>query len=139
MASASIFWPAIALVALTFVVMGLMARERLGQLKRNRVHPQAVATSAQMAARMADTRCADNFRNLFELPVLFYLAVVVAFLTAQGGWLVTGLAWAFVILRVIHSAIHCGYNKVMHRFAAYLVGGMMLLALWATLAYGLLV
>jgi hypothetical protein len=139
MASASIFWPAIALVALTFVVMGLMARERLGQLKRNRVHPQAVATSAQMAARMADTRCADNFRNLFELPVLFYLAVVIAFLTAQGGLLVTGLAWAFVVLRVVHSAIHCGYNKVLHRFAAYLLGGVALLALWATLAYGLLV
>jgi hypothetical protein len=138
MASASIFWPAVAMVALTFAVLLLTARERLGQLKRARLHPQTVALSAQMSAKIADTRCADNFRNLFELPVLFYVALVVAFLTAQGGALVTGLAWAFVALRVLHSAIHCGYNRVRHRFAAYLLGASALLALWGRVAWGLL-
>lgn len=138
MASAAILWPVVALVALTFVVLGLTARERLGQLKRNRVHPQAVAMSAQMSARIADSRCADNFRNLFELPVLFYVAMLTAFVTAQGGVLVTGLAWAFVILRVAHSAVHCGSNKVRHRFAVFVLGAFVLAMLWARLAVGLL-
>ncbi len=134
----AIFLPAVALVALTFVVWLRMYFSRIGEMKRERVHPQAVATSAQMAARLHDTRAADNFRNLFELPVLFYLALVVAALTAQASAPVLGLAWAFVALRVVHSAIHCSYNKVMHRFQAYLAGGIALWLLWAVLAVGLL-
>jgi len=138
MASASIFWPIVAMAALTLVVMLLMARERLGQLRRKRVHPQSVALSGQLASKLDDTRCADNFRNLFELPVLFYAALPVAFVTAQGDAVVTALAWAFVILRIAHSAIHCGYNKVLHRFGVYLAGALVLFVLWGRLAWGLL-
>jgi hypothetical protein len=134
----AIFQPALAMVALTLAVWLRMYFSRIGEMKRERVHPQAVATSAQMAARLHDTRAADNFRNLFELPVLFYLALVVAALTAQAGTAVLVLAWLFVALRVVHSAIHCSYNKVMHRFLAYLAGGLALWALWAVLAVGLL-
>lgn len=138
MASASIFWPVVAMAALTLVVMMLTLRERIGQFRRERIHPQSVATSAQMAARLTDSRCADNLRNLFELPVLFYVAVIVAFVTAQGAPLVVVLAWLFVALRVAHSFIHCGYNKVMHRFAVFLAGALVLSVLWARLAWGLL-
>jgi hypothetical protein len=133
-----IFQPALAMVALTLAVWLRMYFSRIGEMKRERVHPQAVATSAQMAARLHDTRAADNFRNLFELPVLFYLALVVAALTAQAGTAVLVLAWLFVALRVVHSAIHCSYNKVMHRFQAYLAGCIVLWLLWAVIAFGLL-
>ncbi|HLM53973.1 MAG TPA: MAPEG family protein, partial [Pseudoxanthomonas sp.] len=137
MASASIFWPMVAMAALTLAVMLLMARERIGQLRRKRVHPQSVALSGQLASKLDDTRCADNFRNLFELPVLFYAALLVAFVTAQGNATVIGLAWAFVALRVAHSAIHCTYNKVLHRFGVYLAGALVLFVLWGRLAWGL--
>ena len=138
MAVQLILWPAFAMVALTLAVWLRMYVERLGQMRRQRIHPQAVASSAQMAALVNDTRAVDNFRNLFELPVLFYLAVVVAFLTEQVSGLMLGLAWTFVALRVAHSAIHCSYNKVMHRFEAYLLGGVVLWILWGVLAVGLL-
>ena len=111
---------------------------RIGQMKRERIHPQAVATSAQAAARLTDSRAADNFRNLFELPVLFYLAIVVAAETHQVTLLTLSLAWLFVLLRVAHSAIHCTYNKVYHRFYVYFCGGVALWTLWAALAIGLL-
>jgi len=134
----AVFLPALAMVALTIAVWLRMYATRIGEMKRERIHPQAVATSAQMAARLSDTRAADNFRNLFELPVLFYLALVVAAMTAQASTTVLALAWIFVALRVLHSWIHCTYNKVMHRFKAYLAGGVALWALWAVLASGLL-
>lgn len=133
-----IFLPALAMVALTIGVWLRMFVTRVGEMKRERIHPQAVATSAMAAARLTDTRAADNFRNLFELPVLFYLALVVAALTAQVNMATLSLAWAFVALRIAHSAIHCGYNKVMHRFYAYLLSGLALWALWGVLAAGLL-
>ena len=138
MESQAILLPALAMVALTICVWLRMYVMRIGEMKRERIHPQAVATSVQMAARLSDTRAADNFRNLFELPVLFYLALVVAAITAQVTMLVLVLAWLFVVLRVLHSAIHCGYNKVMHRFKAYLLGGVVLWVLWGVLAVGVL-
>ncbi len=49
-----------------------------------------------------------------------------------------GLAWAYVALRVVHSAIHCGYNRVMHRFYAFLASNLVLWALWAWLGWRLL-
>ena len=138
MQSDTIFLPAMAMVALTIAVWLRMYAARIGEMKRERVHPQSVATSAQMAARLTDTRAADNFRNLFELPVLFYMALVVAALTSQVNVATLSLAWAFVALRIAHSIIHCGYNKVMHRFHAYLAGGLVLWALWGVLAVGLI-
>jgi hypothetical protein len=133
-----IYWPAIALVALTLVVWLRMYFMRIGQMKRERIHPQAVATSAQAAARLTDSRAADNFRNLFELPVLFYAAVLLAAQTGQVGTTTLALAWAFAVLRIAHSAIQCTYNKVLHRFWVYFSGGVVLWLLWGVLACGLL-
>lgn len=134
----AIFQPALAMVLLTFVVWGRMYFARIGQMRRERIHPQAVATSAQAAARLTDSRAADNFRNLFELPVLFYLAVCVAAFTGRIDATVLALSWLFVALRVLHSAIHCTYNKVMHRFLVYAAGAMALWGLWGVLAWKLL-
>lgn len=88
-----IYFPALAMVALTFVVLGVMFRRRVAQMKRDRIHPQTVATSTEAAARYTDIAPADNFRNLFEMPVLFYTAILVAAQTGQTGPLVLGLAW----------------------------------------------
>jgi hypothetical protein len=131
------WWPAVAMVVLTFAVWIRMYRCRIAEMKRERIHPQSVALSAQMAERVKDTRAADNFRNLFELPVLFYLGLVVAVQTGQVTAVTLTLAWAFVALRVAHSSIHCSYNKVYHRFYAYFAGGVTLWALWAALIFGL--
>lgn len=138
MSATSIWWPAVAMAALTFVVWCRMFVSRVGEMKRERIHPQAVATSAQSAQRLTDSRAADNFRNLFELPVLFYVALAAAAQTGHTGGAVLALAWAFVAFRVVHSAIQCSYNQVMHRFFAYLAGGLALWGLWAVLAWELL-
>ncbi|KFL37804.1 MAPEG family protein [Arenimonas donghaensis] len=130
--------PGFAMAALTMLVMFRMGFERLSQLARERIHPQAVATSAQMSARLKDSRAADNFRNLFELPVLFYLALLVGVNQDLASPLTVGLAWAFVGLRVAHSAIHCSYNKVPHRFAVYALGALVLWTLWGVLLAGVL-
>ncbi|MEN1927972.1 MAPEG family protein [Luteimonas sp. MJ204] len=135
MTSNLILWPAVVLVALTFVVAVVMYRRRVAVMKRERVHPQSVALSAQIAQRLTDTRASDNYRNLFELPVLFYFAVAVAIAAGVRDPWVLGLAWGFVALRIVHSAIHCGYNKVMHRFQVFIAGFFVLALLWIRLAW----
>ena len=138
MSERAILFPALALVALTIVVWFRMYTSRAAEMRRERIHPQAVATSAQMAARLSDTRAADNFRNLFELPVLFYVALLVLASFGQVTPVTLLLAWMFVALRVVHSAIHCSYNRVVHRFYAYLAGGLVLWVLWGVIAFDLL-
>ena len=138
MSNHAIFLPALAMVALTFIVLAVMFRRRVAQMKRDRIHPQKVATSQQAAALYTDVAPADNYRNLFEMPVLFYLALVVAALTGQVTTVVLVLAWAYVAARVLHSAIHCSYNKVMHRFRAFALSVFVLFMLWAVLGYGLI-
>ena len=138
MSEQQIYFPALVLVGLTLVVWLRMYVSRIGEMKRERIHPQSIAMSAQAAAKLTDTRAADNFRNLFELPVLFYVAVL---LIAQAGLeslATVALAWGFVLLRVLHSWIHCTYNKVMHRFQVYVAGGAVLFVLWGVIAWGLL-
>lgn len=138
MVDARIFGPAFAMVALTAVVMARMLFERTRQMRAGRIHFRDIPSGSQMAARFADTRAADNYRNLFEMPVLFYLALAVAAIAGLVTPLSLGLAWAYVALRVVHSAIHCGYNRVMHRFYAFLASNLVLWALWAWLGWRLL-
>ena len=134
----AILLPAVAMVALTIAVWVRMYMARVAEMKRERIHPQSVATSPQMAARLSDTRAADNFRNLFELPVLFYLALMVLAITGYVTTTALVLAWLFVALRVLHSAIQCTYNRVYHRFYVYLGGSLVLWALWGVVAAALL-
>ena len=121
---------------LTMVVLVVLVGVRLlycrvSDLRGKRIHPQATAQSAQMAALTEDSRAADNFRNLFEIPVLFYALVAVAIGVGHTpGWLVNG-AWVFVALRYLHSFIQCTYNRVMHRLPAFMAGFVVLVALWA--------
>ena len=122
----------LALVILTFAVGAWMLVTRAKEMRQKRIHPQAASTSVKMAARLENVQAADNFRNLFEVPVLFYaLGAVALALKHTPYWLVLG-AWGFVALRLVHSVIHCTYNKVMHRLAAFAAGFGLLVALWVS-------
>jgi len=123
---------------LTLAVALRMFRVRIAQIKREHIRLQSIATSAPAAAKLTDSGPADNFRNLFELPVLFYLALVVCAQIGLVNAVTLGLAWAFVALRFVHSMIHCSYNRVIHRFYAFIGGYFVLVALWLAIAIGLL-
>lgn len=133
----NIFWPMIALVAVTTVVWFRMGFVRIGEMRTRRIHPQKVATSRGAAGVYEDVATADNFRNLFEVPVLFYAICVVLAVTDSVTSLQVALAWAFVISRVLHSFIHVTYNKVTHRFAVYVAGTLFVFAMWAVFAFQL--
>src|SRR5690625_4805667 len=121
----------LAMVALTFFVGLRMFRVRVGEMMARRIDPQSVALSGPRAGRLENTRASDNFNHLFELPVLFYLLCAVAIGSGHVPAWLPALAWLFVLSRVIHSAIQCSYNRVMHRFAVFLAGFFLLMAMWA--------
>ncbi len=130
--------PMLAMFVLVVLVAATMLSRRIAFYKANRVHPQKTALSAQMAATITDSRAADNFRNLFELPVLFYVAVITGYATGLTSPLYLGLAWAYVAARFAHSFIQCTSNVVMHRFYAFVTGCTMLVLMWLMLGHHLI-
>lgn len=70
-----------------------------------------------------------NYTHLLEQPTLFYAVIV--FLTLSGGVtsLTTGLAWAYVVLRIVHSLWQAMVNKIPVRFTLFLLSTLCLLAL----------
>ena len=127
----AIFLPAVAQVALTGVVMARMFVERIGEMRRRKIDPQGLSTSRAAAGPLCDVAAADNFRNLFEVPVLFFAICPVLYLADAVTTVQLELAWAFVAGRCLHSLIHVTYNRVMHRFAVYILSSLCVFAMWA--------
>ena len=133
-----ILYPLFAMFLLTCLVAATMLSRRIAYYKANRVHPQKTALSAQMAAAITDTRAADNFRNLFEVPVMFYVAVLMIYAAGLNSIVFMVLASGFVAARYAHSYIHCTRNVVMKRFYAFVTSCTLLICMWLLLAYQLI-
>ncbi len=130
-----ILWPVLAMVLLVLVVWLRLYITRVREIRLRRIPPQALATRAEARQQLTESmHVADNFSNLFELPVLFYVAAVLLYATDRVDGIYLVLAWAFVALRYAHSAIHVTYNRVMHRFPVYVLGALPLWAMWTRLA-----
>ena len=127
--------PILAQVFLTFAVWIYMYVTRLSEIRRKNINPQDLDTRVNGQALLTDSpRQADNLKNLFEMPVLFYVAALLSMvLMIQDAFLVQ-LAWGYVALRYVHSFVHCTYNRVMHRFMAYAASCVLLILIWARLA-----
>jgi len=133
-----ILLPCIAMVALTAIVWVRMYVERIGEMREARISAQSLSTSAEIRDRLRRTQAADNFRNLFEMPVLFYALCICLAITGLAGTPFLAGAWLYVVLRAAHSFIHTGYNTVMHRFSVYALSSVLLFLLWGGFAFRLL-
>lgn len=132
--------PLLALVLLTFIVWVYMYITRLREIRDKSIHPQSLDTRAHGKALLTDSVApADNLQNLFELPVLFYAAVLLTLVLMIQDQIMVGAAWAYVALRYVHSLVHCTYNRVMHRFTVYVASCLVLAVIWARLATYILI
>ena len=132
LAAQPILLPMLSMMLLTLVVWVTMYIQRIGYCIRNRVRTQDLTTPDRVAELIPApvSYSAYNFRNLLELPVLFYVLCLFLYVTnSVDEWYLIA-AWLFVALRVVHSVIHCTVNIVIWRFVVYFVSA---LALWCML------
>jgi hypothetical protein len=71
-----------------------------------------------------------SFSNQFELPVLFYVLTILAYVTHHAGTLFVVLAWVFVIFRVLQAYVHVTNNKVRLRGAFFGISALALAIMW---------
>jgi len=129
-----ILLPMLVLVCLTFLVWIYLFALRIPEIKFKKIDPERLRDRAEAHQLLTTSAAAsNNLKNLFEMPILFYVAAMLVVLLLIQDALLVRLAWGFVIMRVIHSAVHCTYNRVMHRFIAYFISCIFLLLLWIRL------
>ncbi|MFY9687332.1 MAG: MAPEG family protein, partial [Pseudolabrys sp.] len=73
---------------------------------------------------------AYSFSNQFELPVLFYVLMILEIITRHADLLFVTLAWIFVVLRWVHAFVHVTNNDVRVRGAFYGIGAIILVIMW---------
>ena len=128
--------PVIAMFLLTFVVWLVMYFQRFRYMVATKIEPQSIATPETISELLPErvNRPSDNLKNLFELPVLFYSACGISIALQVSDNMLIIMAWSFVLLRTLHSAIHCTVNHVMARFVAYLLSSIVLFVMLVRIA-----
>ncbi len=76
-----------------------------------------------------------HYDNQFQVPILFFLACVLHISTGAPNMITLVLAWLFVVSRLLHSWVHLGSNILQKRVGAFAAGWIIVLLLWAQLAY----
>ena len=112
---------------------------RLGKIFRDDIDVQKLGNRSEAQALLAEVAGpSENFKNLFETPVLFYTAVTVSLVLFIQNPIMDSLAWTFVLLRAVHSVVHLTYNRVLHRFIAYFSSTLALWGMWAYIGWYIL-
>ena len=129
----SILFPVVALATLTFAVLLLIPvrRFRAGAAGLVTFDDFRYGESARVPPEVVIPN--RNMMNLLELPVLFYVACLTYYVTDRVSGAALALAWAYVALRVAHSAIHVTYNRVRDRLLAFATSNVVLISLWTSL------
>jgi len=126
----SIFAPMGALALLTFTVLLLIPARRFRAALAQEVTPDdfKFGESARAPGRVSIPN--RNMMNLLELPALFYVAALMYYVAGRVTAPVLAVAWSYVALRAIHSAIHLTYNNVLHRLIAFAASNVVLGVFW---------
>ena len=133
----AVLLPLFVLVLLTFVLGFWAAYLRVQAVRNREVHPRDVALrEPNWPPRVLKVVYA--FQNQLELPLLFYVLTILAWITRQADLLFLVLAWIFVVLRILHAAVHVSSNNLAQRAILFIAGAVVLAAMWLIFALRIL-
>lgn len=119
-----------AMVLLTAAVLVKLFRSRVTAVREGRVSKAYFRLYQGEVEPESTAKPARHFANLFEAPVLFYVACLAAMITHVTGAAMQVLAWTYVAARVVHTTVHLGGNRLRNRVRAYFLSWLVLLAMW---------
>lgn len=123
-------YPMFAMVLLTAAVLVKLFRSRVTAVREGRVSKAYFRLYQGEVEPESTAKPARHFANLFEAPVLFYVACLAAMITHVTGAAMQVLAWTYVAARVVHTTVHLGGNRLRNRVRAYFFSWLVLLAMW---------
>ncbi|CAN5267197.1 MAPEG family protein [soil metagenome] len=132
MSFTAILAPLFVQVALTFALLFWMGALRLQSVKAGTVHVRDIALGQPNWTPQA-MQVANAFHNQYQLPVLYYLLVILILVVAPATPFMVPLSWAFIATRLLHALIYVTTNNVPRRFFAYTAGLAILCLMWLIL------
>jgi hypothetical protein len=130
--STEILSPVLALIGWTFVMWFWLYATRLPAMRAARIDPARIKRKSDLdPLPVAVQQVADNYNHLHEQPTIFYALIFYSYLTGAVDGLNIGLAWAYVVFRIVHSLIQCTVNFVPVRFMVFSAGSLVLMAIAA--------
>ena len=133
----ALVFPMAAMVLLTGLVLVRMVLGRVAAVKRGEVDSRFYKTQqGEVGEPRKAAQHTRHFVNLFESPVLFYVACLAAMITGLSTGVMVWLAWAYVVCRAVHAFVHLGSNSIPPRMAIYGASWIVLLAMWGVLVAG---
>lgn len=126
----SILLPLLVQVLLTLLLYAALAFAKARAVKAGQVDSdrRALHDDAWPESVM---KINNNIRNQFQLPVLFYVLVVLLWQLGESGVLVQTLAWLFVGSRIAHAWVHTHSNYVPVRRRVFAFGWLVLVVMLA--------
>lgn len=123
--------PVIALVAWSMVMWIWLYATRLPAMFAANMKPDPNAPRGeQMATLPPKVRWkADNYTHLMEQPTIFYALVISLTMLGLQSQAALVFAWAYVLLRVLHSLVQALVNKIEVRFLVFALSNIPLFAL----------
>ncbi len=133
-----ILYPSFAMFFLVALVLTRMGFVRVTAVRTGEIDMRYYRTFSEGEEPEHMRVVTRHFLNLFEMPLLLHVVVILAFITHLVSAFLVGLAWAYVVLRYAHAYIHLTTNHVPTRLSAYASSGLVLLVMWVTLLIQLL-
>ena len=127
----ALLWPTMAMTGVIFGVWFVLMRQRLAHVARNTPTAADFADADAVGRYFRRVeRPARNLANLFEMPMLYFALVPLLLMTGKASGPQVALAWIFVALRLMHSLVHIGPNRILVRFRLYLASCVALSGMW---------
>lgn len=121
--------PILTLIAWTFVMWVWMYVTRLPAMQKAKIDLTEAARTGKVDLPHEVRRIADNYNHLHEQPTIFYALALAMELMGAHHPLNIALAWAYVVIRIIHSLIQALVNYIPARFATFVAGSLVLAAM----------
>jgi hypothetical protein len=133
----AVLLPLFVQVILTFVLLFWTAHVRTSALRTGIVAPRQIALR-EPNWPAGVTQVGNAYQNQLELPLLFYVLTVLAWITRHADLLFVVLAWIFVLSRIAHAFIHVTDNRIGRRGPVFGLGALILAVMWVIFMFRIL-
>jgi len=121
--------PVFVQVILTLIVAFVLAFKRVSALRTGEMRGKKIALrEPNWPDHTRQYEC--SYMNQFELPVLFYVLMILLLITRKADFILMTLAWIFVVLRIAHAYVHVTSNNVNLRGPLFGMGLFVLAIMW---------
>jgi len=109
-----LFYPMLAMLFWTFLAMLRNMYVRIRAVRKGQLTNEYFELFRGPEPPEEVVKAGNHFRNLMEIPPLFYIVALAVMLTGKTDIIFLVMAWSFVVFRVGQGMVHLTFNKVPH-------------------------